>query len=98
MDTLPGQLFVAVGAIIAALIAGAFSYFNLVSSKEAKVSEFRQEWINALRSEISMYVSCIQTATALRHHVNSNLADDTSSADVLRERSRLYEQAMAAYN
>ena len=98
MDALPGQLFVAVGAVIAALIAGAFSYFNLVSSKEAKVSEFRQEWINALRSEISTYVSRIQAVTTLGNYIHSNPVEDKCNADLLSERSRLYEEALAAYH
>ena len=98
MDALPGQLFVAVGAVIAALIAGAFSYFNLVTSKEAKVSEFRQEWINALRTEISTYVSRIHAVTTLGNYINSNPIEDKYDIDLLRERSRLYEEALAAYN
>lgn len=98
MDALPGQLFVAVGAVIAALIAGAFSYFNLVSSKEAKVSEFRQEWIDALRSEISTYVSRIQAVTTLGSYIHSKPVEDKYNVDLLRERSQLYEEALAAYH
>jgi len=42
------------GTVLAALIAGVFSYFNLVNSKEQKVSEFRQAWNNSLRSGLSL--------------------------------------------
>lgn len=98
LDALPGQLFVAIGAVIAALIAGAFSYFNLVSSKEAKVSEFRQEWINALRSEIATYVSRIQAVTTLGNYIHANPVEVKYNIDLLRERSRLYEEALAAFN
>jgi len=59
MDSFPPQVVAAWGAIIAALIAGVFSYLNLVISKEQKVSEFRQAWINELRQEISRYVAAI---------------------------------------
>jgi hypothetical protein len=61
MDNLPAQLFVTIGAITAALIAGAFSFFSLVSSKETKVSEFRQAWIDSLRNDIAVYVARLQT-------------------------------------
>lgn len=98
MDTLPGQLFIAAGAVIAALIAGAFSYFNLVSAKEAKVSEFRQEWINGLRTEISTYTSRIRAVTTLGNYIHSSPVEDKYDIDLLRERSRLYEEALAAYN
>lgn len=47
------------GAIAAALIAGCFSFLNLVMSKEQKVSEFRQAWIDKLREDVSKYVAAI---------------------------------------
>ncbi|MDF1600111.1 hypothetical protein PZ895_10005 [Mesorhizobium sp. YIM 152430] len=51
---------IAIGAVTAALIAGFFSFLNLVISKEQKISEFRQDWINCLRSEIAQYVASIR--------------------------------------
>ena len=38
----------AIGAIAAALIAGLISLLGLIISKEQKVSDFRQAWIDAL--------------------------------------------------
>lgn len=58
MDSIPSNwLLPAVGAIIAALIAGLFSFFNLILSKEQKLSELRQNWINELRDDISMWIA-----------------------------------------
>ena len=57
---LPTTLFIAIGAILAALVAGFFSFLNLVSSKENKVSEFRQGWIDGLRDEIATFTSSTQ--------------------------------------
>ena len=48
---------IAVGAIGAALIAGVVSLLGLVISKEQKVSEFRQAWIDALRSDVASLIS-----------------------------------------
>ena len=48
---------IAIGAIGAALIAGAVSLLGLVISKEQKVSEFRQAWIDALRSDVASLIS-----------------------------------------
>ena len=56
---IPASLYIAIGAIIAALIAGFFSFLNLVSSKENKVSEFRQAWIDGIRSEIACYAAAV---------------------------------------
>lgn len=43
---------VAIGAIGAALIAATVSLLGLIISKEQKTSEFRQAWIDALRSDL----------------------------------------------
>lgn len=57
---IPATAFVAIGAVLAALIAGLFSVLGLVASKENKVSEFRLAWIDGLRNEVAEYTSGIQ--------------------------------------
>lgn len=57
----PENIFVPLGVVSAALIAGAIAYAGFISTKESKVSEFRQSWINSLRDEISKYISCIDS-------------------------------------
>jgi hypothetical protein len=59
MNSIPMPVFVAVGAIAAALIAGFFSFLNLITSKEQKISEFRQQWINELRQEIADHTAAV---------------------------------------
>jgi hypothetical protein len=61
MISLPDTVFIAFGVMAAAIIAGVFSYINLISVKESKVSEFRQNWINDLRKEIAKYTSSVRT-------------------------------------
>ena len=53
MDFIPIQYYAAVGAIVAALIAGFLSLLSLVSSKDQKLSELRHEWITDFRKEIA---------------------------------------------
>ena len=59
MTEIPTHLFIPIGVVTAALIAGFFSFLNLVISKEQKVSEFRQAWIDKLREDISKYAASI---------------------------------------
>jgi hypothetical protein len=59
MEGIPTNWLIPLGTIAAALIAGCFSFLNLVISKEQKVSEFRQAWIDKLRDDISEYVASI---------------------------------------
>lgn len=54
MFGLPDQ---AVGGIVAALIAGGVALLGLIISKEQEVSEFRQQWIDALREDIAAVIA-----------------------------------------
>lgn len=48
---------ISIGAVGAALIAGIISLLGLIISKEQKTSEFRQTWVDSLRSEITNYLT-----------------------------------------
>ena len=50
---------IAIGAVIAAAITGVIALLGLTISKESKVSEFRQAWIDALRSDIASLVTSV---------------------------------------
>ncbi len=45
------------GTIIAAVIAAVISLLGLIISKENKVSEFRQAWIDSLREEVAAIIT-----------------------------------------
>jgi hypothetical protein len=51
------QLFIPLGVIFAALITAIVSFLALIISKEQKTSEFRQIWIDGLRSELAEFGS-----------------------------------------
>lgn len=55
---------ITIGAITAAFIAGIISLLGLVISKENKTSEFRQQWIDSLREEISDFLGKISSKRA----------------------------------
>ncbi len=59
---------IAIGAILAALIAGFFSFVNLVSAKESKVSEFRLSWIDGLRDEIARFTASVHELVRMHGH------------------------------
>ncbi|MBS0854546.1 MULTISPECIES: hypothetical protein [unclassified Tatumella] len=59
-EQLPPSIYIAMGALAAALVTGLFSFLNMIVTKENKVSEFRQEWINTLREEISIFTASAQ--------------------------------------
>ena len=51
---------VAIGAIGAAVIAALISLVGLIISKEQKTSEFRQAWIDALREDLTTYLTQVR--------------------------------------
>jgi hypothetical protein len=61
---IPASAYPAIGAIAAAIIAGAISFVVTVLSKEQKTSEFRQTWIDALRNDLSEFISAIDSLTS----------------------------------
>jgi len=97
----------AVGAIVAALIAGVVALLGLIISKEAKVSEFRQQWIDALRSGIAAVIRhghSISTSTLLsidRDSRSNNLREDFAgmieAAARIRLRLNFREKESAAF-
>lgn len=93
---MPAQELIAIGSVTAALIAGAFSYLNLVISKEQKVSEFRQQWIDALRESISQYVSAISCLAKASATVNENVVKE-NGPDHVKETESCFELASKSY-
>jgi len=54
---IPAPAYATIGAISAATIAGGISFLMVVLSKDQKTSEFRQAWIDGLRSETAKLIS-----------------------------------------
>lgn len=97
------------GAIIAAVITAIFSLLGLIISKEQKISDFRQQWINSLRNEISELLGCtesvIQHARAIHEDISGQEQETVSNADVfeklkdeIKESERLYHQIQLRIN
>jgi ABC-type multidrug transport system fused ATPase/permease subunit len=81
MDNLPLQVLIPIGVVTAALIAGFFSILNLIISKEQKVSEFRQQWIDSLRQEISDHIAALVSLSAIQetgHNLDKDVAKTES--------------------
>ena len=70
----------AIGAIAAASIAGLLAFLGLIIAKENKTSEFRQSWIDSLRSDLAKLISnarAIRGAVAVGYLEKSELFDAT---------------------
>lgn len=65
---LDSKIWIAIAAVTAALISAIISVVNMVISKDQKTTEFRQEWINSVRLEISNVISLAKSIKS-QHHI-----------------------------
>ncbi|MHC2276383.1 hypothetical protein ACVME8_002994 [Bradyrhizobium diazoefficiens] len=63
MDFSRTELFflAALGAVAAAIITGAFTLTTLIVSKEDKITDSRQKWLEGLREEMAKFLGTIDT-------------------------------------
>ena len=54
---MPIHLFAVIASVLAALIAAGISFIHLTLTKEQKISDFRQTWIDGLREDLSTFFS-----------------------------------------
>lgn len=86
------------GAMFAALIAGYFAFTSLVASKENKVSEFRQDWINSLRDSIARYISALTYLSTLYIHYYARPEEKRDKFEMVRDVEGLYAKVNESYN
>lgn len=97
LNQVPPSIYIAIGALMAALIAGLFSYLNMIAAKENKVSEFRQEWINELRNEISILTSASQSLSYdVKIYRSEEIEDEGSRVNFLMGLNDRRERSIAA--
>lgn len=93
-----GHAIIAFGAILAAVIAGSFSFLNLITSKEQKVSEFRQNWIDALRNSISEYISSLSYISILYKHYYEKEEENKDKFEMTKGIEEIYAKVNKSYN
>lgn len=81
---IPTEYIPIIGPITAATLAGAVAYIVSVLSKEQKTSEFRQAWIDGLRSDIAeLLAHCTSMALLLSNRRILDHGRDEMNAYVL---------------
>lgn len=86
------------GAMFAALVAGFFSFMSLVASKESKVSEFRQQWNDALRGAISCYISSLAYFSIFYKHHGERANGKKDKFEMARDVEDVYAKVNESYN
>lgn len=94
----PQALYVAIAAITAALLTGFFSFLNMISAKENKVSEFRLSWADGLRNEVAEFVAAIHELSHLENIYTDFIKDKDNeyerTKDLIELRQEAYKNAL----
>ena len=80
---LPVFSIVAMATITASLITTICSFVNLTLTKEQKISEFRQAWIDALREDLSIFFACAR-AFARATEEEFRFAENTENKNLFK--------------
>ncbi|GLX87500.1 hypothetical protein Pfra02_00690 [Pseudomonas fragi] len=97
-STINGPALAAAAAIAAAVIAGSFSYLNLITAKENKVSEFRQQWIDSLRGSISEYLAAFSYISILYKHFSEKEDSSKDRFAMAKDVQDTYSKVNTSYN
>ncbi len=84
------------GIMFAAIVGGFFSFVSLISSKEQKVSEFRQEWIDGLRGDLSIFFSSARALCRTRQEARSPNTEDDDVQDFKFGKEKIGHMRLAA--
>jgi hypothetical protein len=98
MNAISSDLYVPAGAVTAAIIAGLFSYLALVITKEQKISEFRQAWIDALREDTANFITALRLMKYTAGLVPELVQKGTPPAEIAKALSIPYETMSVCYN
>lgn len=94
----PSDLLNPTSAIVVSLIAGLFSFFNLVIAKEQKLSELRQSWIDGLREELATFFAAIYTLEYLtKAYCNNVVIEDIDRIDLAKTTHEPHIKACTAF-
>ncbi|EHH2570984.1 hypothetical protein AB0559_004552 [Vibrio parahaemolyticus] len=69
---IPVTIYVAIGVITAALLAGYFSFTSMLIAKDQKTTEFRHESISQLRAEVAKFISNVSVFTSMAIYISES--------------------------
>lgn len=98
MSEIPTNTLIPIGVVLAALVTGAFSFINLVLSKEHQISQLRQQWIDALRGDISKYIASLVAIEEIYWAVKEKHGDDLDVLSRTIETKELHTDIATSYS
>lgn len=98
MSEIPTNTLIPIGVVLAALVTGAFSFINLVLTKEHQISQLRQQWIDALRGDISKYIASLVATEEIYWAMKEKHGDELDVLSRTIETKELHADIATAYS
>lgn len=86
LSAIPFPIFIIAGAVIAAFVTGLLNLTTLIVSKEDKVSDARQKWLQGLRNEMAKLLAVIDTLIRLVEPKTHNKTEGLTAPEILEFR------------
>jgi len=87
-----------IATVVAALITAMIAFVNLTLSKEQKTSEFRQMWIDGLRSDLAVYLSSARAMCRSMQEARSEQTNDEDIQDFKFGKAKINDMRISAAN
>jgi len=99
MDQVTISFLAVLATLVSVIVTATFNYFNLVNTKEAKISEFRQKWVDSLREEVSAYVANMASLLQLLDTAFNRANGDRNQilSEHFKQNKAEYEALVKAY-
>lgn len=97
-DQIPTAIFVAAGAIVASAFSALLAFVSLIVSKEQSVSSFRQNWIDALRDDLALFLTSATNISVHAQLVDEKLESGSAKSDIVSSMTADISTAYVSYH
>ena len=98
IDQIPATIMVAAGATVAAIVSALLTFVRLIVSKEETTSNFRQKWIDALRDDLSIFLTSVANISVHAQLTPKKKESGTSDVQILSAMSSDLTSAYSSYH
>jgi hypothetical protein len=97
MEHIPKEVWIAVGAVIAAFIAATVSLGSLVNTKEKDLVEFRSKWLDSITADLSALLGLVDVITRFVDTRPNTKLDESELAALRKDHKAEYTKLEESY-
>ena len=97
MFEIPDKAWLAAGAVLAAFITGLISLVNMLIAKDQKITEFRQAWIDSLRTEVAKFIASATAIPVMGRLIDHKQSRTESRGDAMSDMTDYSKEALPEF-